>query len=684
MFAEIPVSVFTMCRDKKRLEQTCAAMHRQTFPWFEWIVVLERSVSKADEEAIYKIAETDRRICIHRQEGNTEAAGDISRYCRAEYIAVLQAGDSPAPAYLEYMYWMLYYHPDACGACVGGSIDFVSGRERGSLRLHAGRSIKGRKAVCHGAMFRRALRAGGKEGQPEIAECGKAEFGGLWLWIRGRYLMQSEAGLLRYSGIGLSGKIPLNMDIALFPGRRRQQTLYPPQFREWKERTEAVRENSVGILWLVPWMSMGGSERFNLDAVSGLQESGYKNYFAATVAGGKQWLEKFEACADEVYYLPDFLETEHYLSFISYLIQTRNIRVLMVSNSYRGYYMLPWLRMHFPELVMIDYVHLEEQYWRNGGYARVSGMLGGVLEKTYVCNSATKKVLEDKFGRRPGSVKTLYIGVDEQKFCRKNFEAGYVRRKLKIETERPIILFPCRLHPQKRPFMLLEIAEKVKKREPAAAFVVVGDGPQFTKLKAAVKRRKLENTVFCMGYCECMGECYRDASITLICSLKEGLSLTAYESCAMEVPVISSDVGGQRDLLGDGAGILIPTDQSEENDLDDRHFSEAEVAQYVEAIELLLHDPYAYRKIAEKAKLKIGTEFSLKKMQKNLETEIAFLLEDHVSREKRYRISESLKALEGLAGDYYIIEKNWEDLQEMCEDRLQMIKNGVRALVKKQ
>ena len=67
--------------------------------------------------------------------------------------------------------------------------------------------------------------------------------------------------------------------------------------------------------------------------------------------------------------------------------------VLFVSNSYHGYYLIPWLREHFPELPIVDYVHMEEWYWRQGGYARASGMLGAVTEKTYVCNSATRDVL---------------------------------------------------------------------------------------------------------------------------------------------------------------------------------------------------------------------------------------------------------------------------------------------------
>ena len=55
--------------------------------------------------------------------------------------------------------------------------------------------------------------------------------------------------------------------------------------------------------------------------------------------------------------------------------------------------------------------------------------------------------------------------------------AGYLHEKLNLDKQRPIVLFPCRIHEQKRPFMLLDIAEGVIKNVPDVAFVVVGDGP---------------------------------------------------------------------------------------------------------------------------------------------------------------------------------------------------------------
>ena len=96
-----------------------------------------------------------------------------------------------------------------------------------------------------------------------------------------------------------------------------------------------------------------------------------------------------------------------------------------------------------------------------------------------------------------------------------------------------------------------------------------------------------------------MRACYRDSKVTLICSLKEGLALTAYESCSMGVPVVSSDVGGQGDLIGNDVGALIPLQQSEEMDLNKREFPEAEVMEYVVNITKILTRPDLATKMSE-------------------------------------------------------------------------------------
>ena len=115
-----------------------------------------------------------------------------------------------------------------------------------------------------------------------------------------------------------------------------------------------------------------------------------------------------------------------------------------------------------------------------------------------------------------------------------------------------------------------------------------------------------------------MEKAYRDSDVTLICSLKEGLSLPAYETCAMETPVISADVGGQRELIDDTVGRLIPLGQAE-TDIDSREYSREEIRAYSDAILDILADREGYAALCRNCREKIDARFSDEIMIRRLE-----------------------------------------------------------------
>ena len=425
---------------------------------------------------------------------------------------------------------------------------------------------------------------------------------------------------------------------------------YTPQCSAW-DRKVSQAHNKIHVMMLLPWMEMGGADLFNLDICRKIDKSRFEISILTTVPGEQSWRQRFEEYVTDIFDLPSFLEPKDFPEFISYFIKSREIDVLFLSNSYDGYYLVPWLRAQFPELAIIDYVHMEEWYWRNGGYARTSGAMGEVLEKTYVCNERTRRVLIQDFGRKPESVETLYIGVDQEEYSAEKVEFGLARNELGIAADRPIVLFPCRIHPQKRPFLMLEIAKETKKQIPNIAFVVVGDGPQFEELKITIEREGLQETVYLAGRQKDMRPYYKDAALTLICSLKEGLALTAYESLSMSTPVITSDVGGQAELIDSTVGKVLPLLQSEAEELDSREFSQEEVRQYVGAITDILGDCAAYEKMCVACRKKIEDGFSSQIMIQKLEKIFEELVHDQKIVEERKAVSKELQKYLRVCGE---------------------------------
>lgn len=317
---------------------------------------------------------------------------------------------------------------------------------------------------------------------------------------------------------------------------------------------------------------------------------------------------------------------------------------------------------------------MEEWYWREGGYARTSGVMGSILEKTYVCNEQTRRVMLSHFQRTPESVETLYIGVDEDRYDASAVKAGLVRKEFGIAENRHIVLFPCRIHPQKRPFLMVEIAKAVRKSIPDIAFVVVGDGPQSDELSTAVKNSGLTGTVYLAGQRSDLRPFYKDCALTLICSLKEGLALTAYESLSMGKPVVTSDVGGQAELIDDSVGRVLPLWQDEATELDSRSYSAEETAQYANAIRELLGNPENYAQMCIACRRRIEAGFSSQIMVRKLEVIFENLVHDCDAVKERAALSAGLAPFDRLAEDsyslYHLYEAQQQEMQEVWQGKL--------------
>lgn len=664
----------------KYFEQTYQSVINQTFPWFEWIIVNDGSTNIDDIAVLKTFSQKDKRIRIIDQEngGLASARNTGIAEAKTEIIVPLDADDLIAPQYLEYVFFGLYYNPDA-DWCYTDSVGFQGQEYLWRHNWNAGKLKSYNFLTATAAIRKKAI---DEIGGYKVEKGSYYEDWRFWLDMLSRhkkpvhlrgYLFwyrRNEESML--SGIKKdknrerfckkiikdAGKTAdTNVRAIEYPVAKTDRPYYKIRRQEcWDSYKFSESDEKIKVLMLIPWMVMGGADKFNLDLVAGLDKDKFQLSIISTVPSEHEWQQKFAEYTDEIFHLPDFLDPVYYAEFVAYYIQTRGINILLVTNSYRGYYMIPWLRKQFEDLCIIDYVHMEEWYWKEGGFARLSGIFGTVLEKTYVCNSATRQVLIDYFGRNENDVCTMHIGVDEKKFDRNKIAPGTLYQKLNVGVDRPIILFPCRITPQKRPFMLLEIAKKVREVKPEALFVVVGDGEQLKSLIAETERNNLDKNIVCIGRSDDMASCYRDAKITLICSIKEGLALTAYESCAMGVPVVSSDVGGQKDLIDNTVGALIPMRQKEDDDFDIRKFDTQEIDDYVNAIVKLLSDEEYYDQCSVNCRQKIEKDFSTDVMLKKMEKEFVYLAEDNEQREKRREKAAFSKGIGDVAEELYTME----------------------------
>jgi len=148
-------------------------------------------------------------------------------------------------------------------------------------------------------------------------------------------------------------------------------------------------------------------------------------------------------------------------------------------------------------------------------------------------------------------------GVEFSEFRAARGTGKEARRRLGLPVEAEVVGSVMRFCPEKAPDLFVEAAEKILERKPGTLFVLVGDGPQFPGTKRLIHSRGLSDSFILTGSRNDVVNILPAFDVFLITSRTEGLPRALLESLAAGVPVVSTDVGGIHELLGEGRnGVL--------------------------------------------------------------------------------------------------------------------------------
>lgn len=162
------------------------------------------------------------------------------------------------------------------------------------------------------------------------------------------------------------------------------------------------------------------------------------------------------------------------------------------------------------------------------------------------------------FGVKPNKITTIFNGIDfsqpvEKKLCRED---------INLSINDFIIVMVARFDPVKRHALAIEAVEEVIKHHPEVQLLLIGDGPIRAEIQQLIKEKNLEEHVHLLGHREDVDLFYHIADITLLTSQTESFPLVLLESGRANTPVITTDVGGVRDMIpNESFGFIV--DESE-------------------------------------------------------------------------------------------------------------------------
>ena len=108
--------------------------------------------------------------------------------------------------------------------------------------------------------------------------------------------------------------------------------------------------------------------------------------------------------------------------------------------------------------------------------------------------------------------------------------------------------------------MAVEVAEIVFAKHKDWKWDIYGDGPDFEKIKSKINEKNLQNQLFLKGADAKVRSKYKDYSICVLPSYREGFAVVLLEAKISGLPVVSFDCNaGPNEIINDGVdGYLIP------------------------------------------------------------------------------------------------------------------------------
>lgn len=152
------------------------------------------------------------------------------------------------------------------------------------------------------------------------------------------------------------------------------------------------------------------------------------------------------------------------------------------------------------------------------------------------------------------------------------------------------------LHPNKNWSALIHTVATLPKH---IHLVIIGEGEERDQLLLLIKNLGLENRVHFVGYVESAQEYLKAFDIFVLPSKKEGLPYVLLEAGLAELPVIASDLPGNRDIIETGmTGLLV----------------EPTPTLLTATIQFLLRDDGVRKRLGQALKIHIENNFSLTTM----------------------------------------------------------------------
>ncbi len=208
-----------------------------------------------------------------------------------------------------------------------------------------------------------------------------------------------------------------------------------------------------------------------------------------------------------------------------------------------------------------------------------------------------------KFEKIPRSkIDIIYNGVDLDRFPAK-YDKNQIRKTLGFNENDTLVGIIARLDPIKDHKTLIDAVSILKGDSVNMKLIIVGDGPEKNDITSKIDTLGLNDDIMFLGTRDDIPNILMALDLFVLPSIMEAMSVTLLEAMSASLPVIATNVGGNRELIADGvSGKLVPVGNPEI---------------LANTIKSLLSDREFAGKIGKEARKSVEKNFSFDKMIAN-------------------------------------------------------------------
>lgn len=260
-------------------------------------------------------------------------------------------------------------------------------------------------------------------------------------------------------------------------------------------------------------------------------------------------------------------------------------------------------RLSAPVIPFLRTTYNFSRYWP----ARLAERLTKSWARHYFANSeAVKQFYVGQLGVKSEKITVIPNGINLEVFARA--DGNKIIHELKLPEKHLVITCVANLAPNKGHSFLLEAFENLAAKLPAAYLLLVGEGASRTELEEQVKAYQSRNRIIFMGSRKDVPDILAGSDLFVLPTLFEGMSNALMEALAAGVPVITTDIPENRQLIKNGLnGVLVKP---------------AEIKDLEAQMQRLLSDKGLRQQLAKSAQADIERRFALKRVAEQWHQEI--------------------------------------------------------------